>query len=128
MKSKNGTPERENLPTVVEQLVARAAGQSTPKLSPRDKEALPLLWGLLTPQKLPDPKHQGEGKPRMVLREPLCMISWDPGLGLWKVAVSDRYFQLTTSACSETLAGALEAFESALSNNTAVVREQQKRH
>jgi len=127
MKAKNGTPPGEGLPAVVEALVARAAGQSTPKLAGRDRESLPLLWGLLTPQKLPDPKHSGAGPARMVNREPLLMISWDPGLGLWKVAVSDRYFKLTTTASSETLAGSLEAFERSLGDNTAVVREQQKK-
>jgi len=127
VSKKNGTLPGEELPAVVEQLVARAAGQSVPKLCARDKDVLPLLWGLLVPRKLPDPLHKGEGKVRLVMREPLLMISWDGGLGLWKVAVSDKYFRLTTSASSDSLAGSLEALERALGDNSAVVREQQKK-
>jgi hypothetical protein len=51
------------------------------------------------------------------------MISFDRSLGLWKVAIGDKLFRLTTSTYSESLQFALSALEDAIVNKSAVVRE-----
>jgi len=123
MSKKNGTVGQTPLPPVLATLVERAHQQLIPKHDQADQEALPLLVQLLLPLRLDDPFHKGEGRPKQVWREPLLMVSFDRSQGQWKVAVSDRLFKLTTSTCSESLSGSLVAFEKALRDKTATVRE-----
>jgi len=115
--------EQTLIPEPLQVLIARAGAQTVPKLANGDKGALEALWQCLLPFKTDDPKHKGEGKPKQVWVEPLLMVSWDRGLGAWKVAISHKTFGLTTSTTSEALGEALVAMNTALVNNTAVVRE-----
>ena len=123
MSKKNGVAGQTAVPGILATLVERAHQQMTPKHDQADEDTLPLLVQLLLPLRLDDPFHKGEGKAKQVWREPLLMISFDRSQGQWKVAVSDRRFKLTTSSCSESLSGALVAFEKALREKTATVRE-----
>jgi hypothetical protein len=123
MSKKNGQPEQTLIPGTLQGLIAQASKQITPKLSQGDKERLPALWECLLPFKTDDPKHKGEGKPKQVWVEPLLMVSWDRGLGQWKVAISHKTFSLTTSTVCPELHACLVAMNDALVNNCAVVRE-----
>jgi len=122
-KKRNDEQAQTLIPGTVQGLVSRAKAQVVPKQAKGDKEALPALWECLLPFKTDDPKHKGEGKPKQVWVEPLLMVSWDRGLGAWKVAVSHKTFGITTSTLSEQLVDSLVAMNLALVNNTAVVRE-----
>jgi len=123
MGKKKEIIEQTLIPGTLQLLIAQAGAQVVPKLSNGDKEALEALWECLLPFKTDDPKHKGEGKPKQVWVEPLLMISWDRGLGKWKVAISHKTFNLTTSCSSEALHCCLTAMNEALVNNSAVVRE-----
>ena len=123
MSKKNGTTGPSALPEIVKQLVAKAQEQAHPLESKADETDLPLLRSLLMPVRIDDPNHGGEGRPKQVWREPLLMISFDRGMGRFKVAVGDRLFKLTTSAWAEDLSGSLAALELALEQSTALVRE-----
>jgi hypothetical protein len=123
MSKKNGDHKAPELPRALQGLLDRAKAQGVPKGADDDRKALPTIYELLLPVKIDDPNHKGEGKAKQVWREPLLMISFDRSLGLWKVAIGDKLFRLTTSTYSESLQFALSALEDAIVNKSAVVRE-----
>jgi hypothetical protein len=101
----------------------RAIRNSCPLPSPTEVKNYPQLLWLISPSYVGDPKHNGDGEARLVLREPLFMLSWDRGAGRWKWAVSDKTWGISTGGLVESLDDLLLQIEQQIVRGEVSIKE-----
>jgi hypothetical protein len=119
--AKRAKPASENetleLPEHLADAIEHAKKLIVPYPQGDEEIKLPNLFRWLTPMLVPDPKWNGQGKQKRVLREPLLLLSFDRRAGSWKVTLSDSTLNLGGSCVVHSLLDAFIDVEHLMANN-----------
>jgi len=96
-RKRKQTSEAPELPANLSSIVERAEANSKPEPTEEASKVYPHLWETLSPMRVAEPKAASEGRTKMVLREPLLMVSWDRGNGCFKWVVTDKVLKFSLS-------------------------------